>query len=199
MITTIINIVVSPNQLGSTFPLFMCRRPLLETIRNLTWTDVPPPFDVQHHFNKEVINFDDSGMPYSFSSVTDFHEAAGEVYSVNSIPWSKWGPPISRWLDAGKSARTWTVISAGQRWVRLEPVDDHEERYQLSIIDFNPHNVYNPQKNLPGELVVRRKRDYFDHGNVFAEEIEMGLGCMTYMAPEVYGYDVVHGRRDCVT
>ncbi|KAF8335207.1 hypothetical protein F5887DRAFT_1079286 [Amanita rubescens] len=187
MIMTIVSIDISPNQFGPKFALFMRRRSLLETIANLTRTGVPPPFDVRHHFNK-AMNYNDSGMPYSLSFAMDVEEASGEAYSVNSIPWSEWGPPISRWLDAGNRARTTVMTSAGQRWTRLAPVDDDDERYRVSIINFNPYNVYNAQDNLPGWLVVGRKGDYFDHGNLFAEEIEMGLGCTIYTAPEVYDW-----------
>ena len=136
--------------------------------------------------------YDDSAMPYSFSTIKDFEAPSGMAYTVKSIPWSEWGPPISGWLDAGSKAQTWFTSSAGQRWARLEPVDDNDgndERCRLSIVDFNPYNVCNPQDNLPGELVVGWKGDYFDHGNVFAEVIEMGLGCTIYTAPEVYDYN----------
>ncbi|KAF8627030.1 hypothetical protein AX15_004565 [Amanita polypyramis BW_CC] len=197
MIITIVNIIISPLQSGPTFALFMRRRSLLETITNLIETGAPPPFDLHHHFNKELIDSDDSGTSYSLSFSMDPQEAfsgstAGEVYSVNSIPWSGWGPPISRWIDAdaGDSTETWITTSAGQRWIRLEPVDDSDERYQVNIIDFNPYNIHNLQDNLPGKLVVGRKGDYFDHRNVFAEEIKMGLGCTMYTAPEVYDCDI---------
>jgi hypothetical protein len=194
MIITMVNIAISPPEFGPTFALFMRRKSLLETITNLTQTGLPPPFDVQHQFNQEVINSDNFRTPCSFSFITDFQAAAsgstdGEVYSLNSIPWSGWGPPVSRWLDTGNNTETWTTTSAGQRWVRLEPADDSDERYRVSIIDFNPYNVHNPQENLPGEMVVGRKGDYFNHGNVFAEEIKMGLGCTIYTAPEVYSYN----------
>jgi len=190
MIITIVSIAISPDKFGPTFALFMRRRSLLETITNLTRKGVPPPFDVRHHFNAELINY--SGTPFSFSfSMTGSQAASShrEGYSVKSIPWSEWGLPVSRWIDAGNRARTWTTTPAGQRWVRLEPVDDGDEKHRVSIIDFNSYNVYNPQDNLPGDLVVGRKGDYFDHGGVFAEEIKMGLGCTIYTAPEVYDYD----------
>ena len=176
------------------FAHFMRRRSLLETIISLIRTGVPPSFNVWHQSNQAVINYDDSGMPCSFSfSITGLQEASShrEVYGVRSIPWSEWGPPISRWLDAGDMTRSWTITPIGQRWLRLDPVDDGDEIYRFSVIDFNPYNIYNPQDDLPGELVVGRKGDYFDHHNVFVEEIEMGLNCITYTAPEVYsGYDM---------
>ncbi|KAF8337266.1 hypothetical protein F5887DRAFT_890629, partial [Amanita rubescens] len=114
-------------------------------------------------------------------------EAITNLTHVKSIPWSEW-EPVSRWFSTGNGDQTWSNTS-GQRWVFLEPVDDGDERYRLSIIDFNPYNVYNPQDYLPGDLVVRRKGDYFDHGNVFAEEIEMGLGCTIYRAPQAYDHN----------
>jgi len=42
---------------------------------------------------------------------------------------------------------------------------------------------------LPGELVIRGKGEYFDHGNIFAEDIKMGLGCVIYTAPEKWDFD----------
>lgn len=193
---TMIMTIVTISSMSQThfFAHFMRRRSLLETIISLIRTGVPPSFNVWHQSNQAVINYDDSGMPCSFSfSITGLQEASShrEVYGVRSIPWSEWGPPISRWLDAGDMTRSWTITPIGQRWLRLDPVDDGDEIYRFSVIDFNPYNIYNPQDDLPGELVVGRKGDYFDHHNVFVEEIEMGLNCITYTAPEVYsGYDM---------
>ena len=105
VIITIVNIAISPNQFGPRFALFIRRRSLLEAIINLTRSGVPPPSDVRHHFNNEEFNYDDSGTPYSFffSSTTGSQASSsrGEGYSVKSIPWSEWGPPVSRWFSTG--------------------------------------------------------------------------------------------------
>ena len=99
MIITMVNITISPPQYDLTFALFMRWWSLLETITNLTQT---PPFDsVRYHANQEVINYDGFGTSYSLSINTDCQAvsswpADGEAYSMKSIPWSGWGPPISR-------------------------------------------------------------------------------------------------------
>ena len=105
MTTVFIKTALSSNPTSDrTFVLFIHRRSLLETITNLRRTGVPPPFNARAHSNNEVVMYDDSGMPYSFSSITDGEAPSGKVYTVKSIPWSDWGPPISRWLDVGSKA-----------------------------------------------------------------------------------------------
>ena len=101
-----------------------------------------------------------------------------------SIPWSAWGPPISRWFTEDEALIGWVTCSAGQRWAVLHPVDNTKS--QIRIIDFNPYNIYNIQ-DLPGEFdVIGGNTDYFDRDNIFAEDIKMGLGCIVHMAPETY-------------
>ena len=78
-------------------------------------------------------------------------------------------------------------MSAGQRWAVLNSVDNG--CYQISIIDFNPYNIHNVPSDLPGKLIIERRGTLLSHGNTFAEDIEMGLGCIVYTAPEVYDFD----------
>jgi hypothetical protein len=86
MIITIVNIAYLDG-FGPTFTLFMRHRSLLETITSLTQMGMPPPFDVRHHFNKELISSDESGAPCSFS-FAGFQAASShkEGYNVKLLP-----------------------------------------------------------------------------------------------------------------
>ncbi|KAF8335199.1 hypothetical protein F5887DRAFT_892119, partial [Amanita rubescens] len=103
-----------------------------------------------------------------------------------SIPWSAWGPPISRWFKEDEAQVGWITASAGQRWAVLDRGDDNKSR--IRIIDFNPYNIYNFQADLPGELVIEEKGEYPDNDDIFVEYVEMGLGCIIYTAPETYDF-----------
>jgi len=68
---------------------------------------------------------------------------------------------------------------------------------RIRIIDFNPYNIHRACVDhdddddglLKGEMVIERKGDYLGRGHAFAEDIEMGLGCTIYTAPELYDFD----------
>ncbi|KAF8673473.1 hypothetical protein AX14_005391 [Amanita brunnescens Koide BX004] len=78
---------------------------------------------------------------------------------------------------------------AGHTKLHHEATAAYDGRYQISIIDFNPYNIHNVPSDLPGKLIVERRGTLLSHGNTFAEDIEMGLGCIVYTAPEVYDFD----------
>lgn len=133
-----------------------------------------PPFDVNPiKINKSV--------------VLGFGSGSGTLGEY-SIPWSVWGPPISRWFHEDEARVGWITSSAGQRWAVLDPVDDTKSR--IRVFDFNPYNIYNVPDDFPGE-VVKKGDYYFDHDDVFAEDIKMGLGCIAYTTPETYDFDEV--------
>lgn len=48
--------------------------------------------------------------------------ASGTPRDVVSIPWSEWGPPISRWLDISGTAFVWALAPAGLRWAFMDPL-----------------------------------------------------------------------------
>ncbi|KAF8334357.1 hypothetical protein F5887DRAFT_991429 [Amanita rubescens] len=123
---------------------------------------------------------------------TRLHWEAHTAYT--SIPWSEWGPPISRWFDDDQTQTRWITVSAGQRWAVLDPSEeDNGMKSRIRIIDFNPYNIHRAcvvdHDGLAGEMVIERKGDYLGRGHAFAEDIEMGLGCTIYTAPELYDFD----------
>ena len=107
-----------------------------------------------------------------------------------AIPWSEWGPPISRLFATELGPTRWMPMSAGQRCAVLDPVDNSGRKYRISIIDFNPRNISNVPSDLPGKLVVEPSGTVLSRG-IFEEDIEMGLGCTIYTAPEVYDFDLL--------
>ena len=110
--------------------------------------------------------------------------------STVSIPWSEWGPPISRWFDTNETRLAGGVAPAGLRWAF---VDTSLGVTDIRIYDFNPHNIYhwNAQEDLPSWHIIARKGDNFAHDGVFAEDVEMGLGCRVYVPTELFDFDAV--------
>ena len=107
---------------------------------------------------------------------------------VVSIPWSEWGPPISRWLDTNQRDLTSSVAPTAVRWVLIDL--SFGSLCDIAIYDFNPHNIYHAQEDLPGRYVIVGKGHTFDDED-FTEEFKMGLGCTVYEPPEKYDFDRV--------
>ncbi|KAF8327122.1 hypothetical protein F5887DRAFT_924936 [Amanita rubescens] len=179
VVITYIDITSPLSSSASAFTLFIHCRTLLETVSNLTCADEPVPLDIRHQSNTaDVRDGPDSGVPCSFSALTTYsHAPAGwrnlqeGMYDVRSIPWSKWGPSISRWFNIDQMEIGWTATSVGQRWAVLDRVSDGNCR--IRIVDFNPYNI-----------IMTKGR----HDNIFAEDIKMGIGCTIYTAPEMYDF-----------
>lgn len=143
---------------GSIFALFIHRKSLLDTITKL-------------------LDADESRVKAPASG--------SRRRGTLSVPWSKWGPPISMWLDIDRgNSIFWTDPPAGQRWAFLS----FTGRNRLTVFDFNPYNIHHAQEDLPGQYAKSRKGDLFSHRNIFAEDIEMGLGCTMYTLPDAYDF-----------
>ncbi|KAF8329211.1 hypothetical protein F5887DRAFT_1111444 [Amanita rubescens] len=154
-------IVISPrfSPSGRIFALFIHRRSLLDIIEKFSHVNTPS-----------------TQAP-----------ASGTPRDVVSIPWSEWGPPISRWLDTDETPPAGAVAPAGLRWAFI---DSSFGVTDMRIYDFNPHNIYwRAQEYLQSRHIIARKGDNFAHcDGVFAEDVEMGLGCTVYMLPQWYDF-----------
>ncbi|KAL1721561.1 hypothetical protein EV715DRAFT_288303 [Schizophyllum commune] len=60
-----------------------------------------------------------------------------------SLPWSEWGPPVSRWLDYARVNYNWITTSCGQRMVATPApeVQFREGAGFVDVYDFNPYTV----------------------------------------------------------
>ncbi|KAF8335201.1 hypothetical protein F5887DRAFT_1285669 [Amanita rubescens] len=147
---------------GPAFALFIHRKSLLDTITKLS------------HIDTSGVQAPANGTPRR---------------EVLSIPWSKWGPGISMWLDVGGSTIFWTNPPTGQRWALLY-FDSSVGGSRFTIFDFNPYNIHDDDDDddLSGQYAKARKGDYFSHRNIFAEDVEMGFGCTMYNLPVTYRF-----------
>ncbi|KIL63091.1 hypothetical protein M378DRAFT_733816 [Amanita muscaria Koide BX008] len=124
------------------------------------------------------------------------------------VPWAKWGPPISRWLQVSELQARWLGSSHGQRYVFSEPNPLDRRKTMVSVVDFNPHNF---RRNA--EMMARLRSgegegssgnneesngkakgeefEILDHKGVFSEEVYMGLKCVVHRAPDEYDFDVM--------
>ncbi|KAJ6497106.1 hypothetical protein C8R47DRAFT_333319 [Mycena vitilis] len=73
------------------------------------------------------------------------------------LEWAEWGPPITRWLDAGIYIHEWPTIVCGQRCVFLKPDSS------IRLLDFNPHTrnkrVLQWQLGCSAENTIQRAAD----------------------------------------
>lgn len=63
------------------------------------------------------------------------------------LPWSSWGPPITRWFLADVNSISWITTTVGQRGVLMgQPY--RARRRQYVILDFNPENLRRAEQKL---------------------------------------------------
>ncbi|KAK2463307.1 hypothetical protein APHAL10511_004962 [Amanita phalloides] len=192
-----------PGMMGAAFSLFMHRRALHEMILRLldVIDDASSQDDEgqgwQYHYNSTVSIVDhdpDRKRQYAYSSFTTQPPSAhdvvfGRTYVVHSIPWSEWGPPISRWFNVEVAQTKWITTTTGQRWALLEPVlatdaedaEDDGPQVKISLVDFNPYHA-----RWEGPV---GDGDELDHQGVFAEDVRMKLACVIRHGGDVYGFD----------
>ena len=72
----------------------------------------------------------------------------------HQIPWSQWGPAVTRWFNSDNVSTHWITTTAGQRCVRMAS-DPPPEGYHFVVLDFNPVNV----KKMRLWLKEKRKVD----------------------------------------
>ncbi|KAJ3535097.1 hypothetical protein NMY22_g6634 [Coprinellus aureogranulatus] len=76
-----------------------------------------------------------------------------EPRAINSnvaptIPWAKWGPHHTRWLDSRTFSSVYITSTAGQRFVSIDKTARRNPSH-IRVIDFNQYHV---RKALTGEL-----------------------------------------------
>ncbi|KIM37681.1 hypothetical protein M413DRAFT_448215 [Hebeloma cylindrosporum] len=61
--------------------------------------------------------------------------------SLNLVPWSEWGPAVTRWFNSDNVSTHWITTTAGQRCVRMASDPPPGDGYHFVVLDFNPVNV----------------------------------------------------------
>ncbi|KAM6499833.1 hypothetical protein JOM56_005341 [Amanita muscaria] len=195
------------------YNLIMNRRALLDTIQ--TWTS-PSLLEQQEYLTTWLTN------EVTVHQITDPEDGSVGLdvqsklvstmphprSSPRTLPWAKWGPPISRWLQVSEFQARWLGNSHGQRYVVSEPNPLDRRKMMVSVVDFNPHNVRrnadmmarlrsregegsNGNNEGSKEEAKGKEFEILDHKGVFSEEVYMGLKCVVHRAPEEYDLDLV--------
>ena len=87
----------------------------------------------------------------------DFGPDLENSRSRNLIPWSQWGPAVTRWFNSDQVSTHWITTTAGQRCVRMASDPPHEG-YHFVVLDFNPVNVKKMQLWLKAQREVGEYR-----------------------------------------
>ncbi|KAF8880300.1 hypothetical protein BD779DRAFT_1446352 [Infundibulicybe gibba] len=83
------------------------------------------------------------------------------------LPWSDWGPPVTRWIDTEGTTTRWITTTSGQRCVSISM----DTPSPIIIFDFNPRNVAKVKDYV---------RQYSDH-RVFYNDEEGEVENETYI------------------
>ncbi|KAF8578725.1 hypothetical protein K439DRAFT_1638566 [Ramaria rubella] len=91
-------------------------------------------------------------------------------YEDVTVPWEKWGPEKTRFLQLDMNERTWVCYVHGTRYVRLELMDGDESEdgfmdtgYHIRMIDFNSLAAKRDEHFHPQD-----ECSYWAHRSVFA-------------------------------
>ncbi|KIL58188.1 hypothetical protein M378DRAFT_170914 [Amanita muscaria Koide BX008] len=113
------------------------------------------------------------------------------------VPWAKWGPPISRWLQVNETQAQWFGYSNGQRYAFSERNPLDRRKLMVSVADFNPHNFRRNAERTGGcedngsSGDKQKEFEILDHKGVFSEEVYMGLKCVVHRVPDEYDFDLM--------
>ena len=145
---------------GYTYTLFVHRKALCEVYErqcgdmnssveeSLGIPDIPAQVEYNSGLEDEMIVDDDDSDGWESVGSDNGDDMA--IRSTDNdpipIPWSSWGPPITRWLPADTSSTRWITTTAGQRAVLIGQ-SQHGVR-QYVVLDFNPGNVRRVERML---------------------------------------------------
>jgi len=73
----------------------------------------------------------------STSTEMDSHTSALDVRAPVAVPWTFWGPRVTRWFHTDDIPTRWITTSAGQRCVIYSEGDGVEAKPSLTVFDFN--------------------------------------------------------------
>lgn len=112
--------------------------------------------------------------------------------------WADWGPPVSRWIEAGPFAGYWPTIMCGQQCVlRNMVLSDTPSSFLL--LDFNPYTYRKARLQQAEEggrsprnpLVeaVEASTNEFAELDIFEEGVDSQLGYVVTESRQEYTYD----------
>ncbi|KAF8880289.1 hypothetical protein BD779DRAFT_1675987 [Infundibulicybe gibba] len=107
------------------------------------------------------------------------------------LPWSDWGPPVTRWMDADGTP-AWITTTSGQRCVLISAIIPSP----ITILDFNPRNVAKMKDYVRrhpgcGMFYSDEEEKLDDDAGIFREPVYSALPYCRYKSEENHSYDGV--------
>ena len=113
------------------------------------------------------------------------------------IPWSSWGPAVSRWLPADINSSRWITTTAGQRAVLISQFH-HDTGHQYVVLDFNPENLRRIEMklaSLPSDvknrIVCLRNLEDLKTAGIFEDPVVSKLPFVICTSEKVHEWDGV--------
>lgn len=153
---------------------------------------VQPRVGMQHHL--AMMQF---GHTFTFlihrSALLELFRSA----PATAVPWSQWGPNISRWLPADGLPTRWITTTSGQRCVSIME-DAPSSPSEYYVFDFNPHSVrvalmegVKAYMTEEDRRMVCTSSTTIDPAFAFAEEVSSCLPYVVTESKERYAFDGV--------
>lgn len=153
---------------------------------------VQPRVGIQHHL--AMMQF---GHTFTFlihrSALLELFRSA----PATAVPWSQWGPNISRWLPADGLPTRWITTTSGQRCVSIME-DAPSSPSEYYVFDFNPHSVrvalmegVKAYMTEEDRRMVCTSSTTIDPAFAFAEEVSSCLPYVVTESKERYAFDGV--------
>ncbi|KAF8880290.1 hypothetical protein BD779DRAFT_1675988 [Infundibulicybe gibba] len=127
------------------------------------------------------------------SLIDIFNNRASFPLSENApqrLPWSDWGPPVTRWIDAEETP-AWITTTSGQRCVTISA----NILSPITILDFNPRNVAKMKdyvRRHPGcGMFYNDAEELDDDAGIFCEPVYSALPYCLYESEKKHSYDGV--------
>jgi hypothetical protein len=125
-----------------TYTLFVHRKALCEVYerQRVVETSGDDSFGSMPDVQVESSGLEEVVVGSSENENDDVPIRANTDHNPISIPWSSWGPPVTRWFPADNSNATrWITTTAGQRAVICRSHPEIARRY--IVLDFNPESL----------------------------------------------------------
>lgn len=143
-------------------------------------------------------------IPAEHRACVPFSSATGPTPTPVQVPWSAWGPTVTRWFEGDNPSTCFMTRAAGQRAVTLE----NRTPTPIIVRDFNPYAVRvasalastsgqleqgNWSKQLPNgnQMTLNVEDSVLAAGSIFKEDVRTSLPYIEIMTQGEYDYQGV--------
>ena len=143
-------------------------------------------------------------IPAEHRACVPFSSPPGPTPTPVQVPWSEWGPTVTRWFEGDNTSTCFITRAAGQRAVTLENMTPTP----IIVRDFNPYAVRaaralaptngrlkqgNWSKELPNgnQMTLNVEDRVLTAGSIFKEDVRSSLPYVEIMTQSEYDYEGV--------